>query len=234
VAEVVRDHPGRFAAFAALPCQGPDAALTELDRAVTELGLCGTLINGHTHGVYLDEQRFSRLWELAQSLQVPIYIHPADPPETVTVSTIVHRVFRDALSWQAAPEMKTWTGPQLGTFLEWVKADRYGPPFTFLATTGMRGEAPGLRGTMCQPSNASPKVRRTVTEFLAQAALGFHFTSAESQTKLGATRKYRGKDVVGPGGHDVVEAGRDIGGAETPRLGADFQTECCLVRSCSG
>ena len=83
VAEVVREYPSRFAAFAALPCQDPDAAVTELDRAVTELGLCGALINGHTHGAYLDEQRFSGLWELAQSLQVPIYIHPADPPEAV-------------------------------------------------------------------------------------------------------------------------------------------------------
>jgi 2,3-dihydroxybenzoate decarboxylase len=80
VAEVVREHPTRFAAFAALPCQDPGAAVAELDRAVNELGLCGALINGHTNGVYLDDQKFWGLWELSESLHVPIYIHPTDPP----------------------------------------------------------------------------------------------------------------------------------------------------------
>jgi len=80
VAEVVRDHPARFAAFAALPCQDPAAAVAELDRAVHELGLCGALINGHTNGAYLDGQEFWDLWALSESLQVPIYIHPTDPP----------------------------------------------------------------------------------------------------------------------------------------------------------
>lgn len=83
VADVVREHPTRFAAFAALPCQDPDAAVAELERAVNELGLCGALINGHTHGSYLDDQRYWGLWELAESLGVPIYLHPADAPEPV-------------------------------------------------------------------------------------------------------------------------------------------------------
>jgi 2,3-dihydroxybenzoate decarboxylase len=80
VAEVVREHPTRFAAFAALPCQDPAAAVAELDRAVNELGLCGALINGHTNGVYLDHRKFGDLWGLSESLHVPIYIHPTDPP----------------------------------------------------------------------------------------------------------------------------------------------------------
>lgn len=83
VAEVVRDHPTRFAAFAALPCQDPAAAVAELDRAVNELGLCGALVNGHTHGTYLDDERHWDLWELAEALEVPIYIHPNDPPAPV-------------------------------------------------------------------------------------------------------------------------------------------------------
>jgi 2,3-dihydroxybenzoate decarboxylase len=80
VAEVVRKYPRRFAAFAALPCQDPAAAVAELKRGVNELGLCGALINGHTDGVYLDDQKFWDLWELSESLHVPIYIHPIDPP----------------------------------------------------------------------------------------------------------------------------------------------------------
>jgi 2,3-dihydroxybenzoate decarboxylase len=80
VAEVVSKYPTRFAAFAALPCQDPAAAVAELKRAVNELGLCGALINGHTNGVYLDDQKFWGLWELSESLQVPIYIYSIDPP----------------------------------------------------------------------------------------------------------------------------------------------------------
>ena len=80
VAAVVRDHPSRFAAFAALPCQDPAVAVSELERAVGQLGLCGALVNGHTNGVYLDDDRFTGLWEAAESLGVPIYLHPAEPP----------------------------------------------------------------------------------------------------------------------------------------------------------
>jgi 2,3-dihydroxybenzoate decarboxylase len=87
VAGVVREHPGRFAAFAALACQDPAAAVDELERAVTRLGMKGALINGHTHGSYLDEQRHWGLWEAAEALGVPIYIHPTDPPAPVACCT---------------------------------------------------------------------------------------------------------------------------------------------------
>lgn len=83
VAGVVRDHPTRFAAFAALACQDPPAAVSELERAVSELGFCGALINGHTHGSYLDEVPYWDLWEAAEALDVPIYIHPVDPPAPI-------------------------------------------------------------------------------------------------------------------------------------------------------
>jgi len=81
LAEVVRAHPTRYAGFACLPCQKPDEAADELERAVTELGLRGALINGHTHGEYLDGQKFRVIWERAQSLGVPIYLHPGSSPD---------------------------------------------------------------------------------------------------------------------------------------------------------
>jgi predicted TIM-barrel fold metal-dependent hydrolase len=46
VAETVRGNPHRFGGFATLATQDPDAAAAELERAVTELGLVGALING--------------------------------------------------------------------------------------------------------------------------------------------------------------------------------------------
>ncbi|MEG8184547.1 amidohydrolase family protein [Nocardia terpenica] len=47
-------YPGRFSAFACLPVSDPAAAAAELDRAVTQLGFVGAMINGHVRGEYLD------------------------------------------------------------------------------------------------------------------------------------------------------------------------------------
>ena len=46
LASEVRKRPDRFAAFAALPMQDPDAAAAELSRCVKELGMVGALVNG--------------------------------------------------------------------------------------------------------------------------------------------------------------------------------------------
>jgi len=80
LAEQIHQHPDRFAGFAALPLQDPVAAVEELERAVTQLGFKGALINGHTNGEYLDERKYWGIWERAEQLGVPIYLHPADPP----------------------------------------------------------------------------------------------------------------------------------------------------------
>src|ERR1700719_166771 len=58
LAETVRAHPTRFAAFAAIPTPDPKAAADELERAVTQLGFKGALINGTTNGVFFDDKRF--------------------------------------------------------------------------------------------------------------------------------------------------------------------------------
>lgn len=81
LAEMVARYPTRFAGFAALPCQNPKAAADELERAVTQLGFKGALINGHTHGEYLDHEKFWVIWERAEHLGVPIYLHPTSSPD---------------------------------------------------------------------------------------------------------------------------------------------------------
>src|SRR5262245_5417946 len=54
LAHEIARHPQRYAGFAHLPMQEPDAAAAELERCVSELDFRGALINGHTNGVYLD------------------------------------------------------------------------------------------------------------------------------------------------------------------------------------
>ena len=76
---VCRAHPSRFAAFATLPTPDPRASVAELERAVGELGFKGAMIHGPTHGVFFDDRRFWPVFSAAQSLGVPLYIHPANP-----------------------------------------------------------------------------------------------------------------------------------------------------------
>jgi len=83
LAGAISDHPTRFAAFAAVPTPAPDAAAAELERTVRQLGFKGALINGHVRGRYLDDSFFWPILERAESLDVPIYIHPTQPPRAV-------------------------------------------------------------------------------------------------------------------------------------------------------
>jgi predicted TIM-barrel fold metal-dependent hydrolase len=81
--DVVKTYPTRFAGFATLPMQAPQEAADELGRTVTKYGFKGALINGHTDGRYLDDSFFAPVLEKAQALDVPIYIHPTDPPRAI-------------------------------------------------------------------------------------------------------------------------------------------------------
>ena len=83
LADAVRKHPSRLAGFAALPVADPPAAAAELERTVREYGFKGAEINGHIRGRYLDDKFFWPLFERAEALQVPIYLHPIRPPQPV-------------------------------------------------------------------------------------------------------------------------------------------------------
>lgn len=83
-AEAMKQHPGRFEAFAALPTAAPDEAADELRRCVRELGFVGTMIMGRTDGEFLDQPRFDPILRAADDLGVPIYLHPAPPPLAVS------------------------------------------------------------------------------------------------------------------------------------------------------
>jgi predicted TIM-barrel fold metal-dependent hydrolase len=85
-----RVHPTRFAGFAELPTVDPKSAADELERTVTRLGFKGALVNGLTAGAFLDEKRFWCIFERAQALEVPIYIHPGIPHGAVTEAYYSH------------------------------------------------------------------------------------------------------------------------------------------------
>jgi uncharacterized protein len=83
LANAVRKNPVRFAGFAALPTAAPEKAALELDHMVRDHGFKGALINGHNRGRYLDDKFFWPIFEAAEALNVPIYLHPTPPPKPV-------------------------------------------------------------------------------------------------------------------------------------------------------
>lgn len=79
LAEAISKHPARFSGLAAIAPQNPAAAAKELERAVHRLGLKGAIVNSHTHSEYLDNPKFWDIFAAAESLDVPIYLHPSTP-----------------------------------------------------------------------------------------------------------------------------------------------------------
>jgi 2,3-dihydroxybenzoate decarboxylase len=83
LAKLIGEHPDRFRGFAALPLQDPAAAAAELERAVTQHGLCGALVYDSIVGPggrYLDAPEYDEVWSALESLGVPLYLHPGSPP----------------------------------------------------------------------------------------------------------------------------------------------------------
>lgn len=82
VADAVRRHPNRFSALAAIAPQAPELAAQELERCV-KLGFKGVINNSHTFGEYLSDPKFWALFEAAEALDMPIYLHPNTPPKNM-------------------------------------------------------------------------------------------------------------------------------------------------------
>lgn len=83
LADAIRRYPDRLAGFAALPTADPQRAVAELERISGVQGFKGAVINGHIHGRYLDDTFFWPILERAEALQMPIYLHPTQPPQAV-------------------------------------------------------------------------------------------------------------------------------------------------------
>ena len=81
LAELCAAHPDRFVAFASVALQHPDLAAAQLEEGVKKLGLRGAMIGGSVNGEELSAPRFEPFWAKAESLGVPVFIHPQGVPE---------------------------------------------------------------------------------------------------------------------------------------------------------
>lgn len=84
LAEAIAKRPDRFAGFAALPMQDPQAAAAELERCVRDLKFKGALVNSFTQlgspdtAIYYDLPQYWPFWAVVERLGVPFYLHPRD------------------------------------------------------------------------------------------------------------------------------------------------------------
>jgi uncharacterized protein len=82
--EICERHPDKFPAFAAaVPYNNFEAALAEIDRAITQLGARGIQMFTNVNGRPLDDTGFAVIFErMANHYKLPILLHPTRTPAT--------------------------------------------------------------------------------------------------------------------------------------------------------
>ena len=107
----IQANPDRFAAFGLLPTPDPKGAADELERMVTKLGFKGGMVHGLTNGRFLDEKQFWPIFERAEALDVPIYLHPGNPAKAVVdayyADYVADYTHISAAAWGFGVEMGT-------------------------------------------------------------------------------------------------------------------------------
>ena len=76
LAEVIKQHPDRLTAFAAIPMQDIGFAIEETERAINKLGFYAPYI-GSDVGRTLNDPTMVPFYENLIELDVPLFIHPA-------------------------------------------------------------------------------------------------------------------------------------------------------------
>jgi 5-carboxyvanillate decarboxylase len=100
MSEAAKKYPARLAGLAGFAPLDPVRAAREIERAVSTKGLKGAVVNSHSRGEYLDDPKFSPIFETLQALDVPLYIHPRDPsPQMIKPFDVFG--FKVGWSWAA-------------------------------------------------------------------------------------------------------------------------------------
>ncbi len=125
LAAVIASSAGRLAGFATLPTGSPPEAAEELSRCVRSLGFAGGLINSTLgiNGRFLDDPSFSVLLSRFEELDVPLYLHPAQPPAAVRsvfydglAAPVAGALATNAWGWHAEAGLHTLRLAAAGTF----------------------------------------------------------------------------------------------------------------------
>ncbi|MCM8796287.1 MAG: amidohydrolase family protein [Candidatus Omnitrophica bacterium] len=75
VAKIIKRYPHRFIGAAMLPIDNPKDMCEELKRATEELGFKAISLASSYNGIYLDDQRFLPVYNIARQKKIPIFVH---------------------------------------------------------------------------------------------------------------------------------------------------------------
>ena len=78
LSELVKQWPDRFMGIGTLPMQDVNAAITELERCMTQLGLKGAQINDHVNGSPMGEEEFLPFWKAVEEMGAVILFHQSE------------------------------------------------------------------------------------------------------------------------------------------------------------
>lgn len=81
LASIISKNPTRLAGLAMLPMNDPADAAKELERCIKDFSFVGALVDNHVVGDFYDHKRFWPIFQRAEELNVPIYIHPSLPAD---------------------------------------------------------------------------------------------------------------------------------------------------------
>lgn len=193
VAEDLTDSP-EFKAFAALPVSSGEAAAKELARSVEELGLLGGAIPTQVNGVDLDVAGLEPLFEAAEALEVPLFVHPF----RVMAS---HRMDKNFLANVCGNPFET-TLAAFRIFF-WNAFDRWPRLKLILAHSG--GVLPFLAGRASHASKYAPGTDRTIEDpyeilgrFYYDTVLHDSRALALAMSSIGPSRIAAGTDAPFP------------------------------------
>lgn len=159
LAAAVAAYPGRLAGFATLPTASPAAAAGELSRCVESLGFVGGLVHSTIglNGAFLDDPGYAPLLSAFETLDVPLYLHPAPPPGAVRAA------YFGGLPAPAAAALATNA---------WGWHAEAGLATLRLAAAGTFARHPGLRVIIGHDGEMIPYMLHRVDEMMPRAVTG--------------------------------------------------------------
>jgi len=78
LAEACKRHPDRFIGMTAIAPQDPAWSAKEIERGAG-LGFKAVILNGHVRDEYTDAEKYWPIFEAAEAMDTPIYLHPQGP-----------------------------------------------------------------------------------------------------------------------------------------------------------
>ena len=81
--ETTTRYPQKLAALVSLPLQNAEQSAKELEYGILEGKAIGAVVAANVCGINLGESALDPVWETAEKLNVPIFIHPDQPIPTI-------------------------------------------------------------------------------------------------------------------------------------------------------